>query len=110
MSSMSDRLASLEAALQRMDRERREQAKLVLETIKRNISKRNVDEDELLRDVEAVIASYEDDAESDEHTTPSVADTDQSPSPGPSTRDKEAIRFFQELRPLLLNCRSSQVD
>ena len=84
---MSDRLASLEAALLRMDRERREQAKLVSEAIKRNFLKRNVDEDELLKDVEAVLAAQEDNDESDEHT-PSVANTDQSPSPGPSTRDK----------------------
>ena len=146
---MSDRLASLEAALLRMDRERREQAKLVSEAIKRNFSKRNIDEDELLRDVEAVLAPHEDEAETDEHT-PSVANTDQSPSPGPSSRDKgkepmrqepmrqestrhdspanpeeaphprtptgmtpfdsEAMRFLQELRPILVDCRSTQVD
>ena len=74
---MSERVASLEAAIQQMERERREQAKLVADAIKRNFTKRNVDEDELLRDVEAVLAPSEEGAESDEHITPSVADTDE---------------------------------
>ena len=65
MSTMSDRLASLEAAIQRLESQRREQAKLVADAIKRNFTKRNVDEDELLRDVEAVLAPSEEGAESD---------------------------------------------
>ena len=71
--SMSERLASLEAAIQQMERERNEQARLVTEAIKHNFSKRNVDEDELLKDVQAVLIPSEDDNESDAHN-PSIDD------------------------------------
>lgn len=74
MSIMSEKLASLEAAVKRLEFQRCDQAKLVADAIKRQFSKRNVNEDDLMRDVEATLgqAESEDEEESEAFPTPSA--------------------------------------
>jgi hypothetical protein len=95
MVSTKDKLASLEAAIRRLEKHQQDQTRLVSEAIRRQFSKRNVSEDELIRDVQDILGQTDSGAENSHSHTSTPSENEESeanpsltPEPGPSSVNK----------------------